>query len=45
MAFIIYLVIDDLNNPLVPGSWHLTTKDYEFLLNRINEVERNAARK
>lgn len=35
VAFVIYIIIDDLDHPLVPGSWHLTTKDYESLLLQI----------
>ncbi|HVY68224.1 MAG TPA: hypothetical protein VHA30_05005 [Patescibacteria group bacterium] len=36
MAFIIYLVVDDLDHPLVRGSWHLTPADYEALLRQIS---------
>ena len=39
MAYIIYIVTDDLDNPLVPGNWHLTTKDYESLLKQIETIE------
>jgi len=39
MAYIIYMIIDDLDNPLVPGNWHLTTKDYESLLKQIETVD------
>ena len=35
MAYIIYIIVDDLDNPLIPGNWHLTTKDYESLLSRV----------
>jgi len=35
MAFVIYLIIKDLDNPLLPGSWHLTTGDYQELLEEI----------
>jgi len=38
-AFIIYIVIDDLDNPLIPGNWHLTTEDYQSLLKQIGTVE------
>jgi hypothetical protein len=34
VAFIIYIVIDDLDNPLTPGNWHLTKKNTIFLQNR-----------
>ena len=37
-AFIIYIVINDLDNPLVPGNWHLTTQDYETLLTQISKT-------
>ena len=40
MAYIIYIVIDDLDNPLSPGNWHLTTEDYEALLKRIEALEK-----
>jgi len=39
MAYIIYIVIDDLDNPLKPGNWHLTTKDYESLLKQIEAID------
>ena len=39
MAYIIYIIVDDLDNPLIPGNWHLTTKDYESLLKQIEIVE------
>ena len=39
-AFVIYLVIDDLDNPLEPGNWHLTTEDYDLLLKQIDETEK-----
>ena len=39
-AYVIYIVIDDLDHPLVPGNWHLTTRDYERLLKRIEKAER-----
>jgi hypothetical protein len=28
-------VLTDLDNPLKPGDWHITTKDYEALLAKI----------
>jgi hypothetical protein len=40
MAYIIYIIIDDLNNPLIPGNWHLTTKDYESLLKQIEVIDK-----
>jgi hypothetical protein len=42
LAFLIFLVLIDLDNPLKPGSWHITTKDYEELLARIEAREKNA---
>jgi hypothetical protein len=35
LAYAVYMVIVDLNRPLRPGGWHLSTKDYEDLLQRI----------
>jgi len=35
LAFTVYSVVTDLDYPLRPGGWHLTTKDYEDLLRRI----------
>lgn len=37
LVYIIYTVIIDLNHPLRPGGWHLTTKDYKELLQRIEK--------
>jgi hypothetical protein len=41
LAFAIFLVLLDLDNPLKPGSWHITTKDYEDLLARIDRIDRH----
>lgn len=35
LGFLVFLVIDDLNNPFRPGSWHITTNVYKVLLKRI----------
>ncbi len=35
MAYAVFLVLNDLNQPLEPGDWHITTKDYEDLLERV----------
>jgi hypothetical protein len=35
VAYTIYIVIDDLDNPFRPGSWHLTSHDYNTLLDKI----------
>jgi hypothetical protein len=35
LAYAVYMVIVDLAHPLRPGGWHLSTKDYEVLLQRI----------
>jgi hypothetical protein len=32
LAFTLILVVDDLDNPFRPGTWHLTTAGYEALL-------------
>jgi hypothetical protein len=32
LAFTLILVVDDLDNPFRPGTWHLTTEDYQTLL-------------
>ncbi len=36
LAYSIFLVLTDLDNPLRPGDWHITTKDYEALLAKIS---------
>ena len=36
LGYLIYLVVDDLDNPTVKGGWHITTEDYEQLLHKIN---------
>ena len=38
MVYTIYIIVDDLDNPLVVGNWHLTTEDYESLLEKIENV-------
>ncbi len=35
LAYSIFLVLIDLDNPLRPGDWHITTKDYETLMEKI----------
>ena len=37
LAYTIYIVIDDLDNPFRPGSWHLTSDDYRILLDKIRD--------
>lgn len=37
LAFSIFLVLVDLDNPLEPGDWHITTDDYQALLKKVNE--------
>lgn len=37
LAFLIYLVIDDLNHPRRPGSWHVTEDAYKKLLKEIEK--------
>ncbi|MFA6353406.1 MAG: hypothetical protein WCW93_00520 [Candidatus Paceibacterota bacterium] len=36
LAYVIYLVIDDLDYPLKPGGWHLTARPYSKLLEEIS---------
>jgi hypothetical protein len=36
LAYAIFLVLTDLDNPLKPGDWHITTKDYQALLAKIS---------
>lgn len=38
LAYSVFLVITDLEHPLRPGSWHITTKDYKMLLDRIEKT-------
>jgi hypothetical protein len=35
LAYAIFLVLRDLDDPLTPGDWHITTKDYKELLAKI----------
>lgn len=35
LAYVVYLVIDDLDHPLRPGIWHVTAKRYEHLLSQL----------
>jgi len=35
LGYVIYLLIDDMDNPTRPGGWHITTSDYQELLNKI----------
>ena len=37
LAYVIYLVIDDLDHPLRPGIWHVTSKRYEHLLAQLQQ--------
>lgn len=36
LAYSIFLVLIDLDNPLKPGDWHVTTDDYKALLQKIS---------
>lgn len=36
LAYSIFLVLIDLDNPLRPGDWHITTEDYKALLQKIS---------
>jgi hypothetical protein len=35
LSYSVFVVLNDLNQPLEPGDWHITTKDYQELLTRI----------
>ena len=35
LGYIIYLLVDDLDNPVQPGNWQLTTNQYKTLLEKI----------
>lgn len=35
LAYVVYLVVDDLDNPLRPGLWQITPHDYHELLRRL----------
>ncbi len=37
LVYCIYIVIDDLNHPFKPGTWHLTPKSYERLLKELDQ--------
>jgi hypothetical protein len=37
LAYVVYLVIDDLDHPLRPGIWHVTSKPYEHLLAQLSQ--------
>lgn len=37
LAYVIYLLVDDMDNPTRPGGWHLTTKNYQALLDKIKK--------
>lgn len=38
LGILIFTIIDDLNNPFRPGSWHITSKKYSNLLGKINNA-------
>ncbi|NTU73436.1 DUF4239 domain-containing protein [Candidatus Roizmanbacteria bacterium] len=38
LAYLIAILIEDLDNPLQPGSWQITTKEYRRLLYEIEEA-------
>jgi hypothetical protein len=35
LGFLVFTVIEDLNQPFRPGSWHITNKEYRILLKRV----------
>lgn len=39
LAFLIYYVIHDLDNPLRPGNWHITNTAYKTLLEELQVTE------
>jgi sugar phosphate permease len=39
LAFSIFLVLLDLDNPLEPGDWNITSKSYRKLLEKIGDEE------
>jgi predicted PurR-regulated permease PerM len=41
LAYVIFLVIDDLDHPLIPGGWHLTSKPYQRFLKEISSQKRH----
>jgi hypothetical protein len=41
LSYILYLVAYDMDNPLKPGGWHLTTSDYKKLLDKLNKTKAN----
>jgi hypothetical protein len=43
LAFTLILVVDDLDNPFRPGTWHLTTEGYEALLKEFTDVPSRGA--
>jgi hypothetical protein len=39
LAYLIYLVVDDLDHPLRPGIWHLTPAHYQRLLKKMQPAD------
>lgn len=39
LSYSVFVVLNDLNKPLEPGDWNITTKDYEELLMRIQATD------
>lgn len=37
LGYLIYLVVDDLNNPVKPGIWHITPQGYQRLLRKLQQ--------
>ena len=37
LAYVVYLVVDDLDHPLRPGIWHVTSRRYERLLAQLQQ--------
>jgi len=43
LAYVVYLVVDDLDNPLRPGLWQITPHDYQELLHRLEPTLKSVA--
>ncbi len=39
LAFVLFLVVDDLDNPFRPGTWHLTSEGYRNLLQELTVLD------
>lgn len=39
LAYLVYLVVEDLDDPMRPGIWHVTPADYQQLLGKVQARE------